>query len=68
MPEEVEGELTLGEEQVPQVWWKCRVDSSKDGNKVILEGPDDAFGPVATRCMSGRTSWNLACHAKVIAV
>ncbi len=48
MPEEVEGELSLQEEQVPQVWWKCWVDSSKDGNEVILEGSDGAFGLIAT--------------------
>jgi hypothetical protein len=46
--EEVEGELSLQEEQVPQVWWKRRVDSSKDGNEVILEGSDGVFGPIET--------------------
>ncbi len=47
MPDEVEGELSLQEEQVPQIWWKRWVNSSKDGNDVILEGSDGAFGPVA---------------------
>jgi hypothetical protein len=37
----------LQEEQVPQVWWTRLVNSSKDGNEVILEGSDGAFVPIA---------------------
>ena len=48
MPEEVDGQLCLRQEEVPSVWWKRRVDTGQNGDKVGLERLDGSFSFVAT--------------------
>ena len=47
MAEEVEGELGLGEEFVPEVVGKGGVDAGKDYEEAGFEGTDGSFGGVA---------------------
>ena len=44
---EIEGELSLGQQETPIVKGEVRVTAAKDGNEVVLEGLDGTFSGVA---------------------
>jgi hypothetical protein len=46
--QEIQRDLRLWQESVPQVQWKGGVNRGEPGHKVFLESPDGAFSSVAS--------------------
>ncbi len=46
LPKEIEGQLRLGEKQVPEIWGKRRVYPCQDRQEVALECADGALRPI----------------------
>ena len=53
LSEEIERELRLYKEEVPELEREILVDAGKDGEKVLLEGVDDALGGVVAMHVGG---------------
>lgn len=45
---EIQSHFGLGEQEVPQVEWKLFVEAAEDGDEVVLECPNGAFGAVSS--------------------
>jgi hypothetical protein len=58
-PEEVKGQDRLGEETVPFGEGKSGIGGAEDGNKVVFESPDGAFGSICTMFLGRRNSLEL---------
>jgi hypothetical protein len=50
---EVEGEFSLGQQEVPTIAWESRGGAGQDGQEMILERAYGAFGTVAAMHMRG---------------
>jgi hypothetical protein len=52
--EKIEGEFSLWQKKILQVWWKGQVDAGKNYQEVVLERANSAVW--FRQCMSGGTS------------
>ncbi len=66
LPKKIEGESSLWQKKVPKARGKCGVNAGQYCKEVVLERANSTFSPVQW-CISGRTSWKLAFHLKVMA-